>query len=333
MSHLVVIGASAGGVTALLEIAASLPRNFPAPVCVVLHVGARASMLPELLQARGSNPAIHAAEGQRLRPGTLYVAPPDHHMLVERHVIRLSRGPKENHVRPAIDPLFRSAAVSWGARTIGVVLTGQLDDGTAGLAAIKACGGTTLVQDPATAIEPAMPRSALANVVIDHCAGVAELAVILARLVGVPAADAGAEVPVPDAVSREAAINRGDNSVANLEAIATPSTLTCPDCGGTLWELKGGTLRYRCHTGHAFSASSLAGAQSDATELNLRQGVRALRERELLLRRMAAVSQATGNAAQARVGLEQADRLRSQVEMLLAMTESEDERLGISDSA
>lgn len=179
----VVIGASAGGVHALLQIAERLPRFFPAPVCIVQHIGSNPSLLPELLRFRGPNPAMHAEDGQRLTAGTLHVAPPDRHMLLEGDRLRLTHGPKENHARPAIDPLFRSAALSHGPAVVGVVLTGQMDDGTAGLKAVKDCGGTVVVQDPASAEAPEMPRSALRNVAVDHCVALDEIPSLLVRLV------------------------------------------------------------------------------------------------------------------------------------------------------
>ncbi|MBI5277225.1 MAG: chemotaxis protein CheB [Burkholderiales bacterium] len=183
-SQVVVIGASAGGVAALLEICAALPPFFPAPICVVQHVGSQPSMLPELMRHRGPNHAMHGAEGLKLATGTIYVAPPDQHMLLDGDRIRLAHGPKENHARPAIDPLFRSAALSWGPRVIGVILTGLMDDGSAGLADIRAGGGTTIVQDPTTAAEPEMPGSALRNVAVDHCVPLAAIPGLLARLAG-----------------------------------------------------------------------------------------------------------------------------------------------------
>src|SRR5205085_3197560 len=162
--HVVVIGASAGGVHALLQIAENLPASFPAPVCIVQHVGSNPSLLPDLLRYRGPNQAMHAEDGQQLTPGTLHVAPPDHHMLIEGDRLYLTQGPKENHARPAIDPLFRSAAVTYGPDVIGVILTGQMDDGSAGLKAVKECGGLAIVQDPKTAAEPEMPRNAMRSV-------------------------------------------------------------------------------------------------------------------------------------------------------------------------
>lgn len=319
--YVVVIGASAGGVTALLEISEQLPRFFAAPVCIVQHIGSNPSLLPELLRFRGANHAMHAEDGQRLTAGTLHVAPPDCHLLLEGDTLRLSHGPKENHARPAIDPLFRSAALTLGPRAIGVVLTGHMDDGTAGLRAIKDCGGICIVQDPATAQEPAMPRSAQRNVAVDHCVPLAEIAPLLQRLVGMPAG-AGPRA-VPEEVVREVAINRGEGNVEQLVGIAVPSPLTCPDCGGGLWEMKADKpLRYRCHTGHAYTAASLAQAQRDCAEQALWGSIRALREREMLLRRMAHISAATGEAAQASAGIVQADLLVAQIHALTAMAEA-----------
>jgi two-component system chemotaxis response regulator CheB len=260
-------------------------------------------------------------DGQRLTSGTLHVAPPDRHMLLEGDVLRLTHGPKENHARPAIDPLFRSAALSWGPRVIGVILTGQMDDGAAGLKAIHECGGVTIVQDPATAVEPEMPRNALAAVPADHCVPLAEIAPLLHRLVGTRSPPA--QKPVPEHVVREVAINRGEATVENLAAIAAPSSLTCPDCGGSLWEVKDAKpLRYRCHTGHAYSVVSLGRAQQEGAELALRNGVRALRERELLLRRVAAIAESTGDAQQAAAGRAQADRLQAQIRNLVDMVDA-----------
>ena len=319
--QLVVIGASAGGVHALLEIAQALPPSFPVPVCIVQHIGSNPSLLPDLLRYRGPNDAVHAEDGQRLTPGTLHVAPPDRHILVDGDRLRLTHGPKENHARPAIDPLFRSAAVAAGPAAIGVILTGQMDDGTAGLKAIKDCGGTAIVQDPAGAAEPEMPLSALRNVDVDHCVPLPEIAPLLARLVA--AAAPRNPWPAPDPIAREVIINRGEASVEDLKQIAEPSSLTCPECGGALWEMnEKRPLRYRCHTGHAFSAISLARSQKDDSEHALWSTVRALREREMLLRRMAAISASMGDSAQAAAGEAHAQRIRQQSDALQEFAES-----------
>jgi two-component system, chemotaxis family, protein-glutamate methylesterase/glutaminase len=321
-THAIVIGASTGGVSALLQVAAALPPDLPAVIGVVLHVGSMPSILPQLLGARSALPAKHPEDGERLRPGTIYVAPPAHHMLFTEDAVRLSRGPRENHARPAIDPLFRSAALHWRECAIGVVLTGQLDDGTAGLKAIKECGGAAVVQDPADAVEPAMPTSALANVAVDHCVPVSAMAPLLLELLGRAAARRHL-LSAPQATGEQAMFERR-NVMENLSALAEPSTLTCPDCGGSLWELKDRKpLRYRCHTGHAFTAASLQAAQTDTAEYALWSGVRALQERELLLRRLATVADGTGDRSQAEAGRRAADRVRDQVEQLSRMTQEE----------
>jgi two-component system, chemotaxis family, protein-glutamate methylesterase/glutaminase len=320
--YAIVIGASSGGVSALLELASGLPEDLNAVVGVVLHVGAQHSILPELLVRRGPWTALHPHDGQPLAPGIIYVAPPDHHMLFTANTVRLSRGPRENHARPALDPLFRSAALEWRERLIGVVLTGDLDDGSAGLAAIKACGGTAVVQDPATAFEPSMPASALANVDVDHCVPLNEIAPLLARLAGRDAA-APSTKPPPN-LAREQDIFEGKQTMENLAKVGQPSTLTCPDCGGGLWELKDTKpLRYRCHTGHAYSARALENAQAGVAEQALWSSVRALEEREMLLRRLANVAQATGDAAQAEIGRQQADRVKTQVQALMHLVKGE----------
>lgn len=318
--HLVVIGASAGGISALMTLAQTLPAGFPAPICIVQHVGNNHSILPELLSNKGPHPAVHARDRQLLTPGVIHVAPPDHHLLVEGRFLRLTRGPRENHTRPAVDPLFRSAALAWGPRCIGVVLTGYMDDGAAGLAAIKDCGGIAIVEDPATAEEPSMPQNALAATEVDHCVPVEQMGALLARLVQ---QDVAADPAPPESLQLEVAINRGENLVENLQAIAQPAGISCPDCGGGLYEVNGARpLRYRCHTGHAFSARALERAQADSGEQTLRSGVRALQERELLLRRMATVADATGDAPQAEAARRQADRLHAQVRELRTLAAS-----------
>jgi two-component system chemotaxis response regulator CheB len=320
--YAIVIGASSGGVSALLDLVGAFPRGMNAVVGMVLHVGSQYSILPELLTRKGPWPAVHAQDGQDLQPGTIYVAPPDHHMMFTATSIRLTRGPRENHARPALDPLFRSAALEWRERAIGVVLTGDLDDGTAGLAAIKACGGTAIVQDPATAFQPSMPSSALANVAVDHCLPLGEIAPALERLVGSgPPPQTGA---AQQHIAREQDIFEGKQPMENLAKVAQPSTLTCPECGGGLWELnEAKPLRFRCHTGHGYSAMTLDNAQAGMAEHALWSSIRALQEREILLRRLANVAQATGDAAQAEVGRRQADRVKAQVEQLSRLVEGE----------
>ena len=298
-SRLVVIGASLGGVAALPALLSGLPRDFPCPVLVVMHIDAHRSELPRLLNARCAMPAAHAADGDVLQPGHIYVAPPDQHMMVDGPVVVLTRAAKEHHARPAIDPLFRSAALSRGANVIGVVLTGMLSDGSAGLQAIKEAGGATLVQHPDDAVEPGMPRAALHAVDVDHCLPLNELSAKLKELVAAP------RPLYPWAQRRQAEIEqdvflrRGD-SVENLSAIADPSPYVCPDCKGGLWSLKNAVPpRFRCHTGHAYGLDTLEHAQSGATDEALWTATRAVQEKMMLMETVAASHRRRGDHAQA----------------------------------
>lgn len=285
-SRMVAIGSSAGGVPALLKIAPNLLACFPAPIVIVQHIGTHRSHLPALLSNAGPNPAVFAETGMVSEAGTIYVAPSDHHLLLEDGRFRLFRGPKEHHARPAINPLFRSMALDAGARTIGVILTGMLDDGAAGLSAIKTCGGTAVVQDPASAVEPSMPRSAMAGTAVDHICGVDQMAELLNSLTQFQGATQSPHAP--DWLRVEHAFSVGRGNMDDLATIGTPSPLTCPDCGGALFELtEGKPLRFLCHTGHAFSLRSLAWTQGLVTDGLLYSGLRAVQEKEAILRRLA----------------------------------------------
>jgi two-component system chemotaxis response regulator CheB len=199
---IIVIGASMGGIEAVKQVAANLPAGLPAAVFVVIHSGAGApGVLPQMLDKAGPLRCFRASDGEPFERGRIYAAPPDRHLLLEPNCVLTRHGPRENGFRPAIDPLFRSAAVHFGGRVIGVVLTGFLNDGTAGLRAIKRCGGLAVVQDPADAIAPEMPRSALRHVAVDHCVPLDALGALLARLAAEPA---GESPEVPEFVRREA---------------------------------------------------------------------------------------------------------------------------------
>ena len=318
----VVVGASAGGVQVLLDLAASLPAQFPACVLVVLHVGAHRSVMPELMSARGPLRAIHPEDGQPLQPGAIFVAPPDHHMLVDDGLIRLTRGAKENHARPAIDPLFRTAALACGPRVVGVLLSGRLDDGTAGLQAIKRCGGLVVVQDPDDAEQPEMPRSAIAHVEVDACVAGAQLGQVLADLVGRPAAPPAPTAPREIALDQAVSLGAGD-PMENLNALGKPSRFACPECAGVLWELDGSRpRRYRCHTGHGFTLRSLAHTQQEAIDEALWGAMRALQEREALLRALAEDPQEV-TGSDSRELISQAERTAVHGEQLRHMIESD----------
>ena len=200
----------------------------------------------------------HAQDGEPISPGRIYVAPHDHHLLVEPGHLRVVRGPRENHHRPAVDPLFRSAALTYGPRVVGVVLSGALNDGTAGLIAIKRRGGVAIVQDPAEALVPGMPGSALRNVAIDYCLPIADISPLLAQLAREPVAEEGA-YPVPAEMELEHRYARGEAVTPERDGqIGQPTLLICPECHTPLWEIQdGGPLRFRCPTGHAFTAESM----------------------------------------------------------------------------
>ena len=316
----VAIGASAGGVNALLALCGLLPANFPAAVLVVLHVGQNPSVLPMLLSSRGHNRARHGENGLEIETGTIYVAPPDRHMLVEQGRIVLSKGAKEHHTRPAVDPLFRSAALDYGPRVVGVVLTGRLDDGTAGLRAIKDCGGMAIVQDPADAEYPAMPRNAMQSVEIDRCVPLASMPRTLMQVLEEPISSAAAKAAA-ERLDREMAVSEGKgNPIGNLNALGKPSTYSCPDCNGVLWEIQDlQPPRYRCHTGHAYSLRSLIDAQTVATEDAIWGAIRALQIREDALRRVGAQNRHVGDEAEAALEEANADEVASHAQLLLQM--------------
>jgi two-component system chemotaxis response regulator CheB len=274
---LIVIGASAGGVGALRRLAAGLPADIGAPLCVVQHIGRHHSELPKLLARAGPLPAAHAEDGEPLADGRIYIAPPDCHLLIANGCARLSHGPRENFARPAIDPLFRSAAEAYGPRAIGVILSGRLNDGTAGLYEIKRRGGVAVVQTPDDAEYADMPASALAHVAIDHSAALTELPALLARLAAETAAKPLVTQPAKEAIEMNTDY-----------ALHRPVALTCPDCGGALERNEIGTLsQYRCHIGHAYTGEAMATAQFEHMESGIERALRLINERVEMCRQMA----------------------------------------------
>ena len=287
---LIVVGASAGGLEALEALAGALPSDLPAAVCVVLHIGDRPSAAPSILDRAGALPARHAADREPIRCGRIYVAPPGHHLLVEpSHRLRLSRGPREHGTRPAADPLFRSAARVYGPMVIGVVLSGGLNDGTAGLAEIKRRGGTAVVQDPANARHSGMPRSVLDHVSVDHCVPAADMGALLSRL----AAERHSEAARPAA-----------SKVAPMEGmydLRMPATLTCPECGGAVRESRVESLPYfTCHIGHRYGADSMEEAQLRMVEQAFEVVLRALNERAALCLHLAETAEDKGQTLSAK---------------------------------
>jgi two-component system chemotaxis response regulator CheB len=295
---IIVIGASAGGVEALTHLIAGLPHDIPAAIFVVLHISPHGtSVLPSILRRAGRLPVQHAADGDEIRTGHVYIAPPDLHLLIRGDKIRLSRGPTENASRPAIDPLFRSAATSYGPRVIGAVLSGVLDDGTAGLIAIKRCGGIAVAQNPDEALFDGMPRSAIEHAFVDFIVPVAEMAAIFDRLAREPVELHEGTTPMAGEMENEVRIDDMDEAAMHTTVEeGPPSALTCPECQGALWELHEGDLvRFRCRVGHAYSAETLLAEQSDALEAAMWQAFRALKESAALARKLGDRSAARGS--------------------------------------
>jgi two-component system chemotaxis response regulator CheB len=286
---IVVIGASAGGIEALRILVSDLPDGFKGSVFIVVHIAASGpNLLANILQSVSRMRVSNAQNGEKIQPGRIYVAPADHHLLLlKAGYIQLSRGPRENRARPAIDPLFRSAAHAFGPRVLGVILTGFLDDGTAGLWAVKQRGGTAIVQNPEEAAAPSMPMSALKHVEVDHCVKLREIAPLLVKLAGKAAAGNQTE-PVTTAMETEVKIAKEENPLSSgILDWGMPSIYSCPECHGVLLQLKeGSNLRFRCHTGHAYSIQTLLSELNEQIEETVWNAIRAIEETALLMRRM-----------------------------------------------
>ena len=353
---LIVIGGSAGAIPVIQAMLRGLPADLPAAVLVVLHQAQTVpGMLPQILSQEGPLPAKHAEDGEPIVPGTVYVSPPDRHLLVEltpdsltsppgsrsaRTQLRLSTGAKENRFRPAIDPLFRTAARAYGRRLIGVILSGLLDDGTLGLMRVKQFGGVTVVQDPADALCGDMPASAIKYAPVDHVVSSDLIAALLVRLVGhsgpVGRFESVVAVPpqaLPNTTTRTTTtisplsqsvagqaqdiVERGDNALTSGTIPGPPVGLTCPDCGGAIWEQTAGRmLHFRCHVGHQFTADTFAVEQSSQPESTLWAALRMFQEKAALHRRMAESAETGGDADMAIGFRERAVESAAQTEVL-----------------
>lgn len=321
MKHdIITLGASAGGVEALRALASGLPGDLDASVFAVLHVPPHSpSNLPDILSRSGPIQAEHAQDGAAIRPNRIYVAPPDKHLMVEAGRMIVRRGPKENRFRPSIDALFRSAAYVFGPRTIGVIMSGVLDDGTSGLWSIKRLGGLAVIQEPDDAIHPEMPRNAMEYVNIDHVIRAAELGPLLGRLVGERA-------PAETEVSRdelrrlglevEIAANDGafEKGIMDWGEMAP---FTCPECHGALVQLReAGIVRFRCHTGHAFTPSTLLAEITDTVEATLWQAMRAVEEQAMMLEHIASHLRDAGRADGADQFMQKAQQARGRAQVI-----------------
>ncbi|WP_147251947.1 chemotaxis protein CheB [Blastococcus sp. TF02-09] len=294
----VVMGASAGGVEALRTLLGDLPPDFPAAVLVVLHMPPSAhSALPSILERVCALPVAAAEHGAPLRPGTVTVGVPDHHLMLAGDHLVLSHGPRENGHRPAVDVLFRSAARAAGPRVVAVVLSGALDDGTAGMVAVRARGGVGVAQDPEDAIYGSMPTQALVVGGADHSVPVAKMATLLTELVTEEVDMAGAPEPSELMAVETALADLDADALNRSERPGTPSGFGCPSCHGSLFTIsEGGMERYRCRVGHAWSPEALAAEQSEALEGALWMALRGLEERAALSLRMGERAARRGHA-------------------------------------
>jgi len=274
-------------VSTLIELVGGLELDTEASFFITCHTHPSGrSMLAAVLHRVGRLPCISPEDGEAIRPGMIYVAPAGRHLVLEPERLRLVIGPKQNRTRPAIDPLFRSAAHSYGPRVIGIVLTGLLDDGTAGLLAIKRSGGRAIIQDPREAAFPDMPRNAEAAVAIDYRLPVSEMPAVLSRLTREEVTVGAAPEPASRTLDREVKADGG--AQIQMESIGRPTPFSCPDCGGVLWEIADDDLlRFRCRVGHAYSTEMLASGQDEGAEAALWAALRALEEKASFSRRMA----------------------------------------------
>jgi two-component system, chemotaxis family, protein-glutamate methylesterase/glutaminase len=312
---IIVIGGSAGSGPVLKRIMADLPADLPASIFVATHVPSRsAGYLAEMLSGLGPLPVSAAVDGQPIEKSRVYVAVPDRHLLLVNGMIALGEGPRENMARPAIDPLFRSAALAYGSRTIGVVLSGMLNDGASGLGAITARGGTALVQHPLDAVADAMPLAALETVAAADVFAAADLGGAIAAAAG---SEAGPDLPAPESLLLEVRIAAGMRLGSEaLRKIADPSTIVCPDCNGVMSEVRGEhPLRYRCQIGHARTAESLLTVNPQIDEA-VRVAMRMMEERLTLVTRMAQEARDTGRPAVAELYQARADEYRGYAETL-----------------
>jgi two-component system chemotaxis response regulator CheB len=313
--RVIVVGTSTGGLTTLKSLVSGLSADINATILIVQHIGRHKSLLPEILQRLTTLPVRFATDMEALGPGIILIAPPDRHLIVHQTHVRTMHTAKENFARPAVDPLFKSAAARHGNMVIGVVLSGDLDDGTVGLQAVKTCGGITIVQDPEEAIAPSMPRSAMEYIDVDYCLPANQIANLLVTLAGEESHVTATDIPEALLVENLFSDDRG--SMDDLERVGTPSRFTCPECHGGLWKIHdSGPERYRCHTGHSYTSRYLMLAQSEGLEEALWSAVRALQEKQKLYEQFSATAGTAGKKVDAEEYARQAQHMVEQARIL-----------------
>ena len=319
--RVIVIGTSAGGLKALTKLVSQLQGDFLVPILAVQHISpdATGNVLLDALSKNTALKCFHAKNNTIMKPGHLYLAPSDHHLMIEDdRTLLITKGAQENRSRPAIDPLFRSAAVTFGSGVIGILLTGYLNDGTSGLEAIKRCGGICIVQDPGDADYPDMPKNALNQVEIDYCLPLAEMGGLLYQLISKTVKKQKA-MPKDILIETEIA-KRVLSDLPSVNALGEQAPFNCPGCGGVLWKIeKEKTLRYRCHTGHAYTASSLLAEQTMKIEETMWTALRMFEERRNLL--MTLSKEQTG--ATAKSSIERANLSQIHINRIKAILHSD----------
>lgn len=284
-NQVIVIGTSAGGMAALKKLLSQLQPEFPVPILVVQHISADAAgnALIDSLNKASTLTCIHATNGAALLPGHVYIAPSDHHMMIGiNQKLLITKGAHENRSRPAINPLFRSAAVAFGFGVIGILLTGYLDDGTDGLQVIHECGGICVVQEPEDADYPDMPKNAINQVQVDHVVPISEMGGLIYQLIS---RKIKKSAPVPKNILIETKIaQRVTSDLQSVNTLGVQVPFNCPGCGGVLWKVEDGKgARYRCHTGHAYTSSTLLADQTMKIEETMWTALRMFEERKNLL--------------------------------------------------
>jgi two-component system chemotaxis response regulator CheB len=317
LRSVIVVGASAGGLKAVTQLVSTIPANLDTAIFVVLHV-ARSSFGPTLvrhIQNVTSYECVLAADGLAIEKGHLYVALPDHHLIIKPDVMLVTKGAHENRWRPSIDVLFRSAAANFNSRAIGIILTGMLDDGTSGMGAIKSSGGVCIVQEPNEAEFEDMPQNVLNNVDVDYRLPIADMGYALQDLFSKPQVP---EAVVPHEIQVEAGITeRMSSSMDELKKLGERSNFSCPDCGGGLWEIKNDVIpRYRCYTGHVYTEKILLEKHAEGLEESLWVSIRMLEERKNLLLMMAHRSSKAGDTNLENENHKRADTIGVHIERL-----------------
>jgi two-component system, chemotaxis family, protein-glutamate methylesterase/glutaminase len=294
--NVIVIGASAGGFAPVRQMISQLPGTIDAAVFVVLHMSRNSNALTiaRLWQKRTELICNVPSSGDKILKGHIYIAPANHHMLISDGSITINDGPSENKYRPSIDVLFRSAAVHFGTRVIGIIVSGVLDDGTSGMWAIKKCGGICIVQDPDEAEFRDMPQNVINKIDVDYKSDINEISYVISDILSKPLP---VKVPVPEELLIESEIaEKMSSSIDQMNRIAEKSDFTCPDCNGRLWIMKGDPVhRYRCHTGHVYNERTLLELQRTEIEKSIWVSIRMLEERCNLLNLSAHNAEDSGN--------------------------------------